>query len=218
MRYLSFIILSVCCLMAHTQNDNVCLGDIIDINGVKGIVFQVDESGCHGTAMSIKCLRGVNDSWCNDRKLSKTMPAIWDENDGLTNTKQVVEFANARNALAKFPVFQWCTELGEGWYVPSYRELESFVNYWLGNEQIIDWDSEEETIIDDSKPYYKQVNAKIVDAGGVPFINGVFTSTVNAEGKVYVFWFDRQKNTFSFKKQPKGNLSKYLVGRAFHKF
>lgn len=59
---------------------------------------------------------------------------------------------------------------------------------------------------------------KIVEAGGIPFLNGVFTSTVNEEGKVYVFWFDRQKNTFSFKKQSKEKLSKYLVGRAIIKF
>lgn len=219
MRYfLSMILLGVCSLMAHAQYDNVNLGDIIEINGVKGIVFQLDESGCHGTVMSIKCLRGVSDSWCNDNKLSKAMPETSDENDGFANTAKVIEFAKSRNALAKFPVFKWCTDLGEGWYVPSFKELEGFVNYWLGNEQTIDWDSEEETTIDDDKPYYKQVNAKIVDAGGVPFLNGVFTSTVTPDGKVFVFWFDRQKNSFSFKKWSKGNLSKYFVGRAFHKF
>ena len=61
-------------------------------------------------------------------------------------------------------------------------------------------------------------NTKIIEAGGVPFLNGVFTSTVNQDGKVYVFWFDRQKNAFSFKKWSKDNLSKYFVGRAFRKF
>lgn len=196
------------------------MGDIIDINGVKAIVYQVDESRCHGKAMSIKGLRGVDDSWCNDKKLSKVMPTTADESDGQLNTRAIVDFANSKNAISKFPVFKWCVELGEGWYVPSKKELESFVNFWLGNEQTIDWDSDEETenVIDESKPYYKQVNAKMVDAGGIPFINGVFTSTATEDGKVYVFSFNRQKNTWTFKKWPRSNLSKMFVGRAFYKF
>lgn len=220
MRRFLLLLLSVCSISAYAQFSNVATGDIIDINGVKAIVYQVDESGCHGTAMSLKCLRGVGDSWCNDKKLAKNMPPMNDENDGFANTKAVIDFAKSKNALSKFPVFEWCTQLGEGWYVPAKKELEAFVNFWLGNEQTIDWDADEDTenVIDDSKPFYKQINAKIVDAGGVPFLNGVFTSSVDNEDKVYVFLFDRQKNTWSFKKRTKSNLSKYFVGRAFHKF
>ncbi len=44
---------------------------------------------------------------------------------------------------------------------------------------------------------------KIVEAGGIPFLNGVFTSTVMKKEKCNVFWFDRQKNTFSLKNNPK---------------
>ena len=220
MRKVLTSILSVCCLAAHAQFTDVNTGDIIDVNGTKAIVYQVDDTGTHGTAMSIKCLRGVSDSWCNDSKLGKLLPPMTDEKDGKANTKAVMDFAKSRNALAKFPVFNWCAELGEGWYVPSLKELEAFVNYWLGNEQTIDWDADEEVEnqIDESKPYYKQVNMKIVEAGGVPFLNGVFTSTVTPDGKVYVFWFDRQKNSWSFKKTSKNSLSKYYVGRAFYKF
>lgn len=213
-------LLSVCCLAAHAQFSDVSTGDIIDINGTKAIVYQVDESGCHGTAMSINCLRGVKDSWCNDSKLGNSLPSMSDERDGKANTQTVLDFAKSRNAISKFPVFEWCTKLGEGWYVPSLKELEAFVNFWLGNEQTMDWDADEEieNQIDENKPYYKQINMKIVDAGGVPFLNGVFTSTVTPEGKVYVFWFDRQKNSWSFKRASKNSLSKYYVGRAFYKF
>lgn len=218
MRKFIYFLLSMCCMTAHAQYANVNVGDIVDFNGVKGIVYQVDETGEHGKAMTISCLRGVGDSWCSDSKLAKKMPQTSDEQDGEKNTQSVIEYAKSNNALSKFPVFKWCAELGEGWYVPSLKELEAFVNYWLGNEQTIDWDSEEDAQIDDSKPYYKLVNTKIIEAGGVPFLNGVFTSTVNQDGKVYVFWFDRQKNAFSFKKWSKDNLSKYFVGRAFRKF
>lgn len=210
--------MSICYMVAYAQHTNVNVGDIVDFDGVKGIVYQVDETGEHGKAMTISCLRGVGDSWCSDSKLAKKMPQTLDEQDGEKNTQSVIEYAKSNNALSKFPVFEWCTELGEGWYVPSIKELEAFVNYWLGNEQTIDWDTEEDVQIDDSKPYYKHVNTKIIEAGGVPFLNGVYTSTVNKDGKVYVFWFDRQKYAFFFKKCSKDNLSKNFVGRAFRKF
>lgn len=220
MKKTMLLLLSMCCIAAHAQFSDVNTGDIIDVNGNKAIVYQVDDTGCHGKAMSINCLRGVGDSWCNNSKLGKVLPPMLDENDGMVNTQTIIEFAKQNNAISSFPVFEWCTKLGEGWYVPSLKELEAFVSFWLGNEQVIDWDSEEETEkqIDESKPYYKQINMKMVEAGGVPFLNGVFTSTVTADGKVFVFWFDRQKNTWSFKKASKNNLSKYYVGRAFYKF
>ena len=213
-------ILSMCCIMAHAQFSNISMGDIIDVNGVKAIVFQVDETGSHGKAMSISCLRGVKDSWCNNKSIGNELPPMLDEEDGHANTQVVLDFAKQNNALSNFPVFEWCVKLGEGWYVPSLKELESFVNFWLGNEQTIDWDIEEdvENQIDDSRPYYKQINMKIVEAGGVPFLNGVFTSTVTSDSRVYVFWFDRAKNSWSFKRVPKNKLSKYYVGRAFYKF
>ena len=134
--------------------------------------------------------------------------------------KKVIEFAKSKHVLSKFPVYEWCSKLGEGWYIPSLKELEAFVNFWLGNEQVLDWDADEETdyALDDTKPYYKQINIKMLDAGGTPFLNGVFTSTVNSEGKVYVFSFNQKKNTWSFGKRDKDNLSKYYVGRAFYNF
>ena len=221
MKKIIFALLSVCCIAAHAQYSNVSSGDIIDINGVKAIVFNVDDSGEHGTAMTINCLRGVKEFWCTDNKLSKSMPMTKDKENGLANTQAVIDFASTKNALDKFPIFNWCNKLGEGWYVPSVKELETFVNFWLGNEQTEDWDADDETenVIDDSKPYYKQINAKIIEAGGVPFLNGAISSTLADNGSVYAFYFDRQKNSWSFKKMSKTSyLSKYLVGRAFYKF
>ena len=219
MKKIVMILLSMCCITAHAQLSDVNVGDIVDIDGIKGIVFQVDETGSHGVLMSINCLRGISGTWCNDKKIAKDMPVPKSETDGRSNTQMVTEYAKSRNALNKFPVFEWCAKLGEGWYIPSYKELEAFVNYWLGNEQIIDWDSEEEVVIEDNRPFYKQVNEKMIEAGGVPFLNGVCTSTINDDGKVYVFWFDRQKNSFSFKTWAKGgSFNKYIVGRAFYKF
>lgn len=205
-------------ILLQAQSSIYKPGDIINIEGVNAIVYEVDESGTHGTAMSVKCLRAVKEMWCNDTKLGKLMPKTSNESNGLSNTQCIIEFAKSKKALSKFPVYEWCDNLGKDWYVPSLKELESFVNFWLGNEQEIDWDSEEEKEIDESTPYYKKINEAMINAGGIPFINGVFTSTVDDDGEVYVFWFNRQKHTWRFKKSSKTNLSNYYVGRAFHKF
>lgn len=213
-------ILCLCNSIVFAQYEDVNVGDIIVIDGMNSIVFQVDDTGSHGKAMAVKCLRGVKDMFCTDDKLADSMPDTSDENDGLANTKKVIEFAKSKHVLSKFPAYEWCSKLGEGWYIPSLKELEAFVNFWLGNEQVLDWDADEETdyALDDTKPYYKQINIKMLDAGGTPFLNGVFTSTVNSEGKVYVFSFNQKKNTWSFGKRDKDNLSKYYVGRAFYNF
>lgn len=218
----TLIILLLCVynIAVHAQFEGLNIGDIIDIGGVKSIVFQVDDSGCHGKAMAVKPLRGVKNMWCNDSKLAASMPSTTNESDGLSNTNAIIEYGKSHHALSSFPVYEWCSKLGDGWYVPSLKELEDFVNFWIGNNQVLDWDAEEETeyALDDSKPFYKQINVKLLDAGGTPFLNGVFTSTVNAEDKVYVFWFNQKKNSWSFGKRSKDKLSKYYVGRAFYNF
>lgn len=220
------IILSAICVctcwISNAQYSEVSLGDIIDIGGIKAIVFQVDETASHGKAMAIQALRGKENLWCNDKKLIDGIPPLTDKEDGLANTKQIFNYADTTNTINHFPVFQWCKKLGDGWYVPALKEIEAFVNYWVGNEQTLDWDAEfsEETeyALDENKPYYKTVNKKLVEAGGIPFINGALSSTVDNDGKVYVFWFNREKNSWSFPRRAKNHLSKYYVGRAIHKF
>ena len=221
MKKLFLLLLCVCCLTAHAQFSNISKGDIIDINGVKGIVYQVDESGSHGHVMSITGLRGMDDAWCKNKKICVDMPLMTDETNGKANTQKVLDFVAEKNlSLSDFPAFEWCKKLGEGWYIPSQKELENFINFWLGNEQDIDWDGDEETenVIDSDKPYYRIINQKIVEAGGIPFLNGVFTSTVNTDDKVFVFMFNRAKNTWKFSRMNKFRMGKYMVIRAFYEF
>ena len=45
-------------LICSAQVKNVKKGDVLQVNGVKGIVFNVNEDGTHGQMMSVKALRG----------------------------------------------------------------------------------------------------------------------------------------------------------------
>ena len=204
--------------MMYAENYNVNVGDIIDVDGHKAIVFTIDDTGEHGIAMYVKALRGIDEPWCKSSKHAKRLPNLSDNDNGWKNTNTVISYAITNNVLSYFPAFEWCHSLGPNWYIPSLKELESFINFWLGNEEVLNWDDDSEVKVDSDKPYYKEINQKLLEAGGIPFINGVYTSTVDSDGKVYVFYYDRRKNTWSLKRKNNTNLGADCVGRAFIKF
>lgn len=219
-----FLSFSMCYLIAHAEFRNIRKGEIIEIDGHNALVFQVDDTGEHGKAMYVKAFRGEDSPWCTKTRLIKNLPDLSDEINGDRNTQLAIEFAEKTNSLTMFPVLNWCKQLGLGWYIPSYRELESFVNYWLGNNEALDWDDDSEEENDVNQPHYKIVNQKLIEAGGIPFLNGVFTSTMDNDRKVFVFDFRRfytgnlTKNTWQIRKIKVTNLNQNNVGRAFIKF
>lgn len=195
-------------------------GDILEINGVKGIVFQVDEEGTHGSMMSIKAFRGVKDAWCSKSKYAEEIPAD-SKTDGMKNTQAVYDYAAQNHIdLREFPAFAWCKSLGEGWYIPSISQLEVFINYWLGNDNELDWDEEDESNkeIDESIPQPKQINHKMLDAGGIAFTSGVYTSSKNEKGDIYTYYYHPMKKWWRFLKRNPMNLDRSVLGRAFYDF
>lgn len=223
-------ICALCCLFwgaAQAQFENVNKGDIIEIDGTKAIVFRVDGNG-HGSAMSINALRGKKDAWATSKKDGYKIPA-YSETDGMANTQAVYNYAKSNGiSLSNFPAFEWCNRLGSNWYIPSTKQMEVFVNYILGNEQEYDWDSEDEIEMDVQNLSTKEINERILEAGGIPFISstpsggfatmGIYTSTKNSDNKVYVYTMDPKKNMWSFKKVSISSIGKYMMGRAFIDF
>lgn len=217
-----WFLLCVCCFpwAAYAQFSDVRKGDILEVNGVKGIVFSVDESGEHGSMMSLKVLRGKKNAWSSKSKYVADLN-MSSKTDGKTNTEEVYRYARANGIdLSEFPAYEWCRSLGEGWYIPAVNQLETFVNFWLGNDNELDWDedSDADNLIDESIPQPKLINAKMLEAGGIPFLNGVYTSTKNSNGRIYVYAYNRQKNWWKFYMRDAMNLDIYTVGRAFYDF
>ncbi len=218
MKTFLFILFCMWSGMLHAESITVNVGDIIDIDGHKAIVFTVDNSGEHGKAMYVKAFRGVDEPWCNSGKHAKRLLSLTNTDNGYKNTAVVIKYANDHNILSSFPVFNWCISLGPMWYIPSIMELECFINFWLGNEEILNWEDDSKVEISSDKPYFKEINQRLLDAGGIPFINGVYTSTVDSDGKVYVFYYDSRKNTWTLKKRNVTSLGQDCVGRAFVNF
>ncbi len=207
-------------LFCQAQFKDVKVGDILSVEGVKGVVFKVNEEGTHGQIMSVKAFRAPKDLFCTKSSHLKGLSML-SETDGKQNTDELYSYCKMNNVpLSIFPVFNWCKTLGQGWYIPSILQLKDFINYWLGNKNVaIEWDEdEEETISDDSKPHTQLVNSILLEAGGIPFLNGAFSSTLDDNHKVDVFEYNKEDGKWKFKKTNPMKVDRYCTGRAFYDF
>ena len=124
-----FVFVAVVAQPATDVQSNYQIGDIVTINGVQGIVFQ--------TSPNVKIVSMVETSlkWCilywEDIDpivlLDTTLEAIMatdakDKDNGLVNMSII---KSKTNWQSKFPAFKWCSELGEGWYLPAVNELKA---------------------------------------------------------------------------------------------
>lgn len=98
------------------------VGDYYNENGKEGIVFWVDETGEHGKIVGMK--EAADLWWDSDPKLFGTN----NEFDGMKNHDRIKKQKGLQD---KNPALAWCTNLGEGWYLPAIEELKIFT---LNNE------------------------------------------------------------------------------------
>lgn len=94
------------------------VGDYYNVDGKKGIVFWVDDTGRHGKIVSLdqKKLQ-----WCTSKECLKRLTGIAvDKQDGMKNLQSIMKIYDWRN---KYPAFAWCAEYGDGWYLPAIEEL-----------------------------------------------------------------------------------------------
>ena len=97
------------------------VGDYYNENGKEGVVFEVDETGCHGKIVGMK---QVKLPWCTDEENKKYIyTGATDLNDGMKNMQAIMRIPDWRK---KYLAFAWCTEQGEDWYLPAIEELKKF--------------------------------------------------------------------------------------------
>ena len=91
------------------------IGDIYDVGGKQGVVFEVTPDGKHGKIVSLdqKQLQ-----WCT---LDSQGIGAASKIDGQSNTDIVMSRSDYNN----YSAFAWCREQGEDWYLPSKNELLS---------------------------------------------------------------------------------------------
>lgn len=99
------------------------VGDLYDVEGVKGVVVEVSNGGANGKIISMDEAVKL---WA-----SGTVSIGCDsETDGKANTQKVKDY---NSSLSAFPGFKWCVDHGNGWYMPACKEAFLF----MGNLDVI---------------------------------------------------------------------------------
>ena len=96
-------------------NKTYQIGDLYSRDGVRGLVFKVDESGKSGLIVSFSESDTLL-AW--GQELVKTGANY--RNDGELNCSII---RNIEGWEQKYPAFVWCQSLGGGWYIPAINEL-----------------------------------------------------------------------------------------------
>ena len=94
-------------------------GDLYDVNGVKGVVFEVASDGVHGKIVSLDESGAI--LWAESGYGSYNTGAK-SETDGKANTDKLVEIG-----VEHFPAAEWCVNHGEGWYMPAINEGQAWL-------------------------------------------------------------------------------------------
>ena len=135
--FLSMMAVVASALIADAQTYKV--GDLYDVNGLKGIVVKVDDSGQHGLLMSLDdspanwCY--VNEKKDKEHKSVYTDTEAFDENDGQKNMDAIEKYINETGITWDyFPLMKWARELGDGWYIPAKNELLDLVKAINGGD------------------------------------------------------------------------------------
>ena len=92
--------------------DNCKIGDILTINGVKGVVFQTTPS------VKLVSVTETTAKWSTE----EVVTGATDTDNGRNNMSVIKAFTNWQT---KYPAFAYCVDMGEGWYLPANNELKA---------------------------------------------------------------------------------------------
>lgn len=111
------------------------IGDIYNVNGVQGIIFQLDESGVHGLIFSADQGKVA---WSTDDTGIDDVLAAGSVDDGRLN----IEAIKALDAdLSKHPAMKWCNDKNvdgiTGWYLPAKNELDALRNLFQADKSFL---------------------------------------------------------------------------------
>ncbi len=110
------------------------IGELYDVNGVKGVVCQLSEDRRHGLIISLEELYLP---WSVFRKPELRTVGADHRTDGRVNMQTVARYIEANNlSWEDFPAFKWCREQGEGWYLPAIDELLTIGHNYNGGSRL----------------------------------------------------------------------------------
>lgn len=96
------------------------VGDFYNENGLRGVVFEVSADGKNGKIVNMSESDGGL-LWTNIKSEQKRKIGTTDQYDGENNMNTVKLLPNWESS---YPVFAYCANLGNGWYLPASEELK----------------------------------------------------------------------------------------------
>ncbi len=144
------------------------VGDYYEQGDVKGVVYKVAEDGKSGMLLA---LEEGDCAWAWVMELTGANSAT----DGAFNLLQISSIADWKD---KYPMFKWCAELGDGWYVPSSKELSELYTAFNGK------------MGNNNSTLQDRFNGYVIKCGGTPLSGVAYrSSTEMAEYFAYMVDF-----------------------------
>ena len=89
------------------------IGALVAKNGVMGVVFYFDD-----TVTKIVSVKRTSLKWSTENVTT----GATDGDNGANNMAIIKSISGWED---KYPAFKWCSDYGEGWYLPAYNELQA---------------------------------------------------------------------------------------------
>ena len=176
------IIAMLLCNYAFSQEKTYKIGDLYENENIKGIVFEVNESGTHGKIIS---LDETTAPWVAYVGAAYVRVGTGkEEKDGSKNMKIIM---NASAWQETYTAAYWCYKHGEKWYLPSISELQLiFANKDILNQTLTSIEDADE-IFPPKPPKGSEVYLSSNE------MNNDFTSilAVNKKGKVNPYGYGK---------------------------
>lgn len=99
------------------------VGDLYDVNGVKGVVFETSNGGRSGKVIALQDASADPTLW--GPTSASGLAGVTDANDGSVNMEKVLAAG-----IDNYPAFKACYENGKNWYLPAINELLTINDQW----------------------------------------------------------------------------------------
>jgi hypothetical protein len=136
------------------------IGTIHEVNGVKGVIYAIKDNYVYMFSMDEADLQWSTENvWCN----CASSKGEWNTYDPFD--PQYSKADGGVRDINKYPAFKWCMDHGDGWFMPSSRELQ-----WM-------WDAISEGTHDFNNESVAKYNKLLTDNGGMPFVETYYWSS-----------------------------------------
>lgn len=182
------------------STETYAIGDYYEKGFLKGIVFQVDETGEHGYILSPDEIQTV---W--SYKNEETMSGFPSE-DGMVNCKRIYAMTGWKE---NYPGFLWAYDMNvmglENWYVPSGLEMSYLFKAYTGRDADPTDDDTVEASARSVQPADEPpadeagrkawFNARITERGGTPLSDDIYW-TSGEMGAAIAYPFDMRTGNY----------------------